>query len=63
MVEEIWCEEDDELVGLEFELSFFSSILPLFDNPSGRPENWGIRKISWEKKKVGYTGSALKYWK
>jgi len=44
VVEQISWEEDDELVGLESELSFFfflpRCLLPLFGNPSGRPENW-----------------------
>lgn len=33
MVEEIWCEEDDELVGLEFELSFFRRYCPSLITP------------------------------
>ena len=33
MVKQIWCEGDDELVGLEFELSFFVDVCPSLITP------------------------------
>ena len=62
IVEQIWCEEDDELVGLEFELSFFRRCCPSLITPPVGLKIGEFGKLVGKKKKVGYTGSALKYW-